>query len=87
MYSSISQANLTVETKALTKIGFYSFLLFVYTHIVGCVMWFFLKSDYHWVAPTDFGVIRARNQDPWRLTGDQPVDVQQYRDDFNLFIF
>lgn len=46
MYSAISQANLTVETKALTKIAFYSFLLFIYTHIIGCVMWFFLKTDY-----------------------------------------
>lgn len=60
MYSSISNANLTVESKALTKIAFYSFLIFVYTHIIGCVIWFFLKTEYIWVAPTDFGAIRSR---------------------------
>lgn len=87
MYSAISQANLTVETKALTKIAFYSFLLFIYTHIVACVMWFFLKTNNEWVAPTDFGVIRSRLNDPWQLTGDQPVGMFEYRENFDLFIF
>ena len=65
MYSNINQANLKIETKALTKIFFFSFVLCVYTHVIGCVMWFLLKTDYHWVAPTDFGVLRSRLQDPW----------------------
>lgn len=65
LYGIISQANLTIEVKALTKIAFYSFLLAIYTHIIGCVMWYFLKTDYLWVAPTDFGNIRSRMQDPW----------------------
>ena len=73
MYSTISSANLTIETKAIFKIGFCSFLLLVYTHIIGCVIWFFFKTDYHWVAPTDFGVIRSRAQDPWYLTTDMAV--------------
>ena len=37
LYQMISHANLTVETKALAKIAFYSFLLIIYTHIIGCV--------------------------------------------------
>ena len=69
LYSAISAADLTIETKALTKIAFFSFLVCIYTHIMGCVMWFFLKTDYHWVAPTDFGNIRSRMQDPWYQTG------------------
>ena len=64
MYQTISQANLKIETKALTKIGFCSLLLCFYTHIVGCVMWYLLKEEYQWVAPTDFGAIRSRMQDP-----------------------
>ncbi len=60
LYGIISQANLTIEVKALTKIAFYSFLLMIYTHIIGCIMWYFLKTDYQWVAPTDFGAIRSR---------------------------
>lgn len=70
MYSNISSADLKIETKALTKIAFFSFLLCIYTHIVGCVMWFVLKTDYQWVAPTDFGNIRSRMQDPWYQTDD-----------------
>ena len=65
LYATISQSNLTIEEKAITKIAFYSFLLCVYTHIFGCLMWFFLKTDWLWVAPTDFGNIRSRMQDPW----------------------
>ena len=69
LYQTITQANLTVEQKAFAKIGFYSFLIFVYTHIIGCLMFFFLKTNYLWVAPTDFGAIRSRVQDPWYITG------------------
>lgn len=79
MYASISQANLTVESKALTKIAFYSFLIIVYTHIVACVMWFTFKTDYQWVAPTDFGAVRSRMQDPWKMTGDLPIPINDYR--------
>ena len=68
LYSTISQANLTEETKALYKIGFCSFLLFVYTHIISCVIWWFFKTDYLWVAPTDFGMLRSRMNDPWYTT-------------------
>lgn len=89
MYATISQANLKIETKALTKIAFYSFLLFTYTHIVGCVMWFFLKTDYLWVAPTDFGNIRSRLQDPWITTApdSDAGQIAAKRQDFDLFMF
>ena len=60
MYSDITKADLTIETKAITKILFFSFLICVYTHIMGCVMWWVLKEDFTWVAPTDFGNIRSR---------------------------
>ena len=46
LYSVIAKSNQTVETKALTKIAFYSALIFIYTHIIGCVIWFMLKEDY-----------------------------------------
>ena len=90
MYASISQANLKIETKALTKIAFFSFLLCVYTHIVGCILWFFLKTDYQWVAPTDFGGIRSRLQDPWFLASNPDsnhVVVAEQRLDSDLFLF
>ena len=69
LYSMISRSNLTIEVKAVTKIAFYSFLLFMYTHIIGCVMWWLLRTNYIWVTPTDFGNIRSRLQDPWYETG------------------
>ena len=46
LYSVIATSNQTVETKALTKIAFYSALIFIYTHIIGCVIWYFLKEEY-----------------------------------------
>lgn len=60
LYNVIAKSNQTVETKAMTKIAFFSFLLFIYTHIFGCVIWYFFQSEYFWVAPTDFGNIRSR---------------------------
>ena len=74
IYSNISRRNFTVETKALYKIIFLSFLICVYTHIIGCIMWSTLKTDYKWVAPTDFGVLRSRMQDPWYQTDDNNVN-------------
>ena len=53
----------------MPKIAFYSVLIFIYTHIVGCVIWYMLKEDYLWVAPTDFGNIRSRMQDMWYVAG------------------
>lgn len=88
MYSNISKADLKIETKALTKIAFFSFLLCIYTHIMGCVMWFTLKSDYQWVAPTDFGNIRSRLQDPWYQTDNSDFkQIGDMRKDFDLFVF
>jgi len=88
MYQNISKADLKIESKALTKIAFFSFLLCVYTHIMGCVMWFVLKEDYQWVAPTDFGNIRSRMQDPWYQTNDSDyVEVRGMHYERDLFIF
>ena len=89
LYSVIATSNQTVQTKALAKIAFYSFLLFIWTHIIGCVIWFMLKEDYRWVAPTDFGMIRSRMQDAWYLAG-QASDAQktmQMREDPKVFLF
>ena len=44
MYLNITKADLTIETKALTKIAFFSFFLCVYTHIMGCLIWWVLRE-------------------------------------------
>lgn len=89
LYQIIGQANLTVEQKAFCKIGFYSFLIVVYTHIVGCMMWYLMKTNNIWVAPTDFGNIRSRVQDPWQLDGfvGNAQNTANNRTDRDLFFF
>ena len=87
LYAVIGQAEMTIETKALSKIGFCSFLLVVYTHIIGCIIWFFFKTDNSWIAPTDFGGIRSRIPDPWKQTDDSYDSYWEYKDNFELFIF
>ena len=52
-------------------------------------MWFVLKEDYQWVAPTDFGMIRSRMQDAWYIAG-QASDAEKtliMREDVKVFIF
>ena len=88
MYSNITKADLTIETKALTKIAFFSFLLCVYTHIMGCVMWWVLKEDYLWVAPTDFWAVRSRMQDPtYNVPANQFQKIEDQRTDLEIFFF
>lgn len=36
---------ITIEDKALLQVVYYAFLIFVYTHIIGCIMWLSLKTD------------------------------------------
>ena len=74
----------------MAKIAFLTFLLIIYTHIIGCAMWFSLKTEMLWVAPTDFGNIRSRLFDPWYETGYASDDIEQVmkqRVDFELFIY
>lgn len=75
LYNMIAKSNLTIQNKALVKICFYSFFIFIYTHIVACVMWFFLKEQNQYVTPTDFANIRSRLQDPWYLAGGFESDA------------
>ena len=68
MYSAITAANWKVESKATAKIGFCTFLIVVYTHVMACVIWFICKDDYLWVSPTQFGALNPRMFDPWKYT-------------------
>lgn len=36
---------ITIEDKALLQVVYYAFLIFVYTHIIGCIMWLSLRTD------------------------------------------
>jgi len=36
---------ITIEDKALMQVMYYAFLIFVYTHIMGCIMWLSLKTN------------------------------------------
>ena len=73
----------------MTKIAFYSALIFVYTHIIGCGIWFVLKTEYLWVAPTDFGNIRSRMQDSTYFASyisDADLTLKN-RTDYKIFLF
>ena len=92
LYAAIGSANWKVEDKATAKIGFCTFLIIVYTHVIGCVIWFFVKDDYLWVAPTDFGAINPRMYDPWKygtgMTAPEKLQlIEDTRFDWNLFVF
>ena len=52
-------------------------------------MWYLMKTEFIWVAPTDFGNIRSRAQDPWYLDGYMGNAQKTYenRTDRDLFFF
>ena len=68
--SIITQLPADVQTKAFYKILYYAFAIIVILHTMACLLWFSLKSENLWVAPTDFGAIRSRQYDPYSQTDD-----------------
>ena len=43
--SKIRDMPISIEDKALMQVMYYAFLIFVYTHIIGCIMFLSLKSN------------------------------------------
>ena len=39
---------------------YYAFLIFVYTHIIGCIMWLSLKTNERWIPAVDFGSVDSK---------------------------
>ena len=46
-----------------------------------------MKTDNQWVAPTDFGVIRSRQGDPYAWTSDYYSEYFDIQEDYELFWF
>ena len=61
---------LSIEDKALMQVMFYAFLIFVYTHMMGCIMWLSLKSNQRWVPAVDFGSVSIKTHLDYRLDAD-----------------
>lgn len=61
---------ITIEDKALMQVMYYAFLIFVYTHIIGCIMWLSLKDDQLWIPAVDFGAVDPKAHHNYRFNGD-----------------
>ena len=55
------------------QVMFYAFLIFVYTHIMGCIMWLSLKTDERWIPAVDFGSVTVKTHVDYRYDGDGNV--------------
>ena len=68
---------ITIEDKALMQVMYYAFLIFVYTHIIGCIMWLSLKKDELWVPAVDFGSVDTKAHLDYRFNGDgDQIDLE-----------
>lgn len=63
----ISDSTFPSATKAILQVVFYGFTILVYTHIVGCIMWRFLRTDAIWIPAVDFGAVDAKVHYDFRL--------------------
>lgn len=61
---------LSIEDKALMQVMYYAFLIFVYTHIMGCIMWLSFKTNQRWIPAVDFGAVDIKNHLDYRLDAD-----------------
>ena len=64
---------INVEDKALMQVMYYAFLIFVYTHIIGCIMWLSLKTDERWVPAVNFGALDVRVHRDYRFYPDGEI--------------
>ena len=61
---------ITIEDKALMQVVYYAFLIFVYTHIIGCIIWLWFKTDQLWIPAVDFGMVTIKVHEDYRLNSD-----------------
>lgn len=64
---------INVEDKALMQVMYYAFLIFVYTHIIGCIMWLSLKTDERWIPAVNFGALDVRVHRDYRFYTDGEI--------------
>lgn len=75
---------ISIEDKAMMQVLYYAFLIFVYTHIIGCIMWLALKSDERWIPAVDFGSVDAKVHLDYRFRrySSGPPDVIELEPDY-----
>lgn len=61
---------LTIEDKALMQVMYYAFLIFVYTHIISCIMWLSLKDNDRWIPAVDFAAVTSKIHLDYRIRSD-----------------
>ena len=61
---------IAIEDKALLQVMYYAFLIFVYTHIMGCIMWLSFKTNERWVPAVDFGAVSIKNHLDFRFNAE-----------------
>ena len=54
----------------MAKVLYYAFLVFVYTHVIGCIMWLSLKTNEIWIPAVDFGSVDVKVHEKIRYRGD-----------------
>ena len=61
---------ITIEDKAMMQVIFYAFCIFVYTHIIGCILWLSFKTEERWIPAVDFGAVDIKNHLNVRFDSD-----------------
>ena len=59
----IQNSNYSSRYKAGAVIMFYLFVVVIYTHVIACLLWWFLRTDNLWVPPLDAGSFGGRIYD------------------------
>ena len=64
---------ITIEQKAMAQVLYFAFLIFVYTHVIGCIMWLSLKTNEIWIPAVDFGSVDVKVHESVRYNADGEV--------------
>jgi len=77
---------ITIEDKAMMQVLYYAFLIFVYTHIIGCIMWLSLKNDERWIPAVDFGAVDSKVHLNYRYRTNEDGDKEMVMLDDNYVL-
>lgn len=68
---------ISIEDKALMQVMYYAFLIFVYTHIIGCIMWLSLRTNERWIPAVDFGAVDSKVHLDYRFRTGEDGEPEQ----------
>ena len=65
LLQKLREVNQTTQLKAIYQIIFWTMFVYLYCHIVACVLWYNFRTDQIWLPAVDFGSFDVKVHMTW----------------------